>query len=517
MSRSNKDQMAEPVPSQRRKSPTLEQRVLGFIRQHHLVSGGERLLVAVSGGPDSVCLLHILVKLQEELKVKLHLAHLNHQLRGAESEADADYVADLARQLGIPATTERREVKGYQTQQRLSLEEAAREVRYSFLTEVASSIGADRVAAGHTLDDHIETILMHLTRGTGTRGLRGLQPYTEWKSKTGSLIIIRPLLEVSHEETEDYCRQHQLMPRLDASNLSLSPLRNRIRQQLLPLLKSYNPRVTEALLRTGRIASDDIDFLDEQIARLWDEIAQQRGKTIILDNQKFDPLPPTLKRYLLRASVEKLLGSAKDVEMRHIEQMMSLVTKQAGKRLSLPQGLIFSIEYNQYRLTSDLASLSPFPILGDEVPLNIPGQTSLPGWRIEATIIDPSTVKGKSEGANAPSEIITPLPLIKGKGTQGMGLIKNDFTAYLDLDKTGNKLTVRPRQRGDRFQPLGLPQPKKVGEFMIDAKIPRAWRGKIPIVCSSEQILWVVGWRIDERVKVTDTTKQVLRLKFEQS
>ena len=465
--------------------PTLEQRVLGFIRQHHLESSGEKLLVAVSGGPDSVCLLHILVKLQEELKVKLHLAHLNHQLRGAESEADADYVADLARQLGIPATIEKREVKDYQARERLSPEEAAREVRYGFLAEVTKSIGADRVAAGHTLDDHIETILMHLTRGTGTRGLRGLQPYTEWKSKTGSLNIIRPLLEISHEETEDYCQQHQLMPRLDASNLSLSPLRNRIRQQLLPLLRSYNPRVTEALLRTGRIASDDIDFLDEQIARLWDEIARQWGKTVTLDQERFDPLPSALKRYLLRASLEKLLGSAKDVEMRHIEEMMSLVTKQAGKRLSLPQGLIFSIEYNQYRLTSDLASLSPFPTLEGEVHLKIPGQTSLSGWLIEASIID------------------------RKRMTE-----EDDFTAYLDLGKSGDKLVVRSRRRGDRFQPLGLPQSKKVGEFMINAKIPQAWRGKIPIVCSPEKIVWVVGWRIDDRVKVTEGTKQVLRLEF---
>jgi len=478
--------MAEPASSQQRKPPTLEQRVLGFIEQHHLVSGGEKLLVAVSGGPDSVCLLHILVKLQEELKAKLHVAHLNHQLRGAESEADADYVSDLARQWGIPVTIERRDVTGHQARQRLSLEEAAREVRYSFLTQVAGAIGANRVAVGHTKDDHIETILMHLIRGAGTRGLRGLQPYTEWKSKTGSLIIIRPLLEISHQETEDYCRHHRLAPRLDASNLSLSPLRNRIRHQLLPLLQSYNPRVVEALLRTGRIASDDIDFLGEEIARLWDGIAQQREKTIILDKKGFDQLPPTLKRYLLRASVEKLLGSAKDIEMRHIEEMMSALDKPAGKRLSLPGGLIFSLGYDQYQLASDLAALSPLPGLEGEVQLNIPGQTQIPGWHIEATIIK------------------------RGQMTEKGG----DFTAYFDLGKTGDKLLLRPRQRGDRFQPLGLSHPKKVGEFMIDAKIPSAWRQQVPIVCSPSQILWVVGWRIDDRVKVTDNTKQVLCLEF---
>jgi tRNA(Ile)-lysidine synthase len=470
-----------------RQQPTLEQRVLHFIQRHHLVSGGDKLVVAVSGGPDSVCLLHILAKLQKELKVKLHVAHLNHQLRGAEAEADAGYVSELARRLGIPATIEGRDVKGYQAQQRLSLEEAAREVRYSFLAQVAKSIKAERVAVGHTMDDHIETILMHLIRGTGTRGLRGLQPITVWQSGANSLTIVRPLLPVSRQETEDYCHQYQLAPRLDASNLSLSPLRNRIRQQLLPLLKNYNPRIAEALLRTGRIASDDIDFVDKEIARLWDDIAQQQDKTIVLDKGRFDQLPSALQRYLLRAAVEKLLGSAKDIEMRHIEQIMAALTKPAGKRLSLPRELIFSIEYNQYLLALDLTALSPFPPLRGEFQLNIPGETRLPGWRTEATIVN------------------------REEMTEEAG----DFTAYFDLGKTGDRLLVRPRQPGDRFHPLGLDQSKKVNEFMIDAKIPRAWRQQVPIVCSPEHILWVVGWRIDDRVKVTDDTKQILCLKFQ--
>jgi len=465
---------------------SLEQRVLAFIREHRLVSSGEKLVVAVSGGADSVCLLHILVNLREELKLKLHIAHLNHQLRGNDSDADAEYVAELARKLDIPATIEKRDVKGYQKEQRLSLEEAAREVRYSFLAKLAKSIGAGRGAAGHTRDDHIETILMHLIRGSGTRGMRGLQPSTFWQSGADSLTIIRPLLEISHQETEGYCRHHNLTPRMDASNLSLSPLRNRIRQQLLPLLESYNPAVAEALLRTGRIAGDDITFLDEQVVRLWNELIQQEGKSLIVDKAGFDRLPAALKRYLLRAAVERLLGSAKDIEMRHIEEMMSLATKAAGKRLSLPGGLIFSIEYDRYLLTPDATALSPLPPLKGEFPLKIPGETLLPGWRVEATIVEREDMSQK-----------------------------DDFTAYLDPGKSGDRLIVRTRQRGDRFQPLGLAQPKKLGEFMIDAKIPQAWRGHIPLVCSEEQILWVVGWRLDERAKVDPQTKRVLRLEFE--
>jgi len=498
------------------KQPILEQRVLHFIQEHHLVSSQDKLLVAVSGGQDSVCLLHILVKLMEELDIRLHVAHLNHQLRGAEAEADAGYVSELAHQLGIPATIEQRDVKSYQARAHISLEEAAREVRYAFLAQVARSIGADRVAVGHTVDDHIETILMHLIRGTGTRGLCGLQP----KQIRNSLTIIRPLLAVSRQETADYCHHYQLAPRVDASNLSLSPLRNRIRLQLLPLLQSYNPGVAEALLRTARIASDDLAFLDRETGQLWGEVAQELENTIILDKERFLGLPSALKRHLLRASIEKLLGNLKDIETRHIEEIMNALTKPAGKRLSLPGGLIFSIEYDKYLIGADSAALSPFPSLGAEFQLKIPGETLLPGWCIEASIINrelmpEEVVKGKPEGALAPSETTIPLPLDKGKGIKGIGLINNLFTAHFDLDKTGDKLTVRPRQPGDRFQPLGMSQPKKLGEFMIDAKIPSAWRQRIPIVCSPNHILWVVGWRIDERVKVTDNTKQVLRLKFE--
>ncbi|MCK5577050.1 MAG: tRNA lysidine(34) synthetase TilS, partial [Dehalococcoidales bacterium] len=220
---------------------TLEQRVSYFVREQRLIPREQKLVVAVSGGPDSVCLLHVLVKLQKELDIKLHVAHLNHQLRGAESEADARYVADLAHRLDIPASIERRDVKAYQAQHRVSLEEAAREVRYTFLAQVAESVGAERAAVGHTIDDHVETILMHLIRGSGTRGLKGLQPLSRWQPSGVSLAVIRPLLWLSREETADYCRSHQLSPCLDASNLSLSSLRNRIRHQLLPQLQSYNP------------------------------------------------------------------------------------------------------------------------------------------------------------------------------------------------------------------------------------------------------------------------------------
>ena len=446
-------------------------------------------MVAVSGGPDSVCLLYILSGLRKELDIELHVAHLNHQLRGAESDADADYVAKLARSLGIPYTVESCDVRSYQTQHHISLEEAAREVRYNFLARVAAEVGAERVAVGHTVDDHVETILMHLIRGSGTRGMRGLLPISRWTSSAGGLTIIRPILELSREDTTAYCRQHHLKPRADASNLSTEPFRNRIRHNLLPELRKYNPQIAEALLRLARTAADDLDFIETEARRLLGAVARADGNSVVIDKKNFLDLPPALKRHLLRASIESLLGSLKDIEAAHIEDIIEALDKPAGKVIGLPYGLSFTIEYDRYVLAPDSVSLCPFPALESQFDLKIPGKTSASGWDIEASIIPPSAAKVKAGEAD-------------------------DFAACFDFDRTGNELSVRRRLPGDRFQPLGMEKPKKLNEFMIDARIPRAWRRRIPIVCSSGQILWVVGWRIDERFKVTEKTGKVLRLEF---
>jgi tRNA(Ile)-lysidine synthase len=470
---------------EKRKRP-LEARVLGFIQEHCPIPSRSQLLVAVSGGPDSVCLLHILVKLKEELGVGLQVAHLNHQLRGAESDADAQYVVNLSQGLGVQATIARHDVRAYQAQKRISLEEAAREVRYNFLASLARNIGASQIAIGHTRDDNIETILMHLIRGSGTRGLQGLAPLVTWQTAEGSITLLRPLLEVNREETQGYCQKHNLMPRLDSSNLSLSPLRNRIRLKLLPQLKSYNPRIAEALLRTACIATDDLAFLEQEGTRLFNQIALKQEDMIILDKEPFLKLPPSLKRQVLRSSLDKLIGNLKDIEARHIEEMMDVLSKPAGRRLSLPGGLTFIIEYARYLVGKDPLALSPFPPLEQEVTLAVPGKTRLPGGEIEAHIV----------------------------AREQMAEEADRFSARFDFDKTGDKLTMRSRKPGDRFQPLGLSQTKKLNEFMIDSKIPRLWRKSVPLVSSPQQIIWVVGWRIDDRVKVREETKRVLYLNF---
>jgi tRNA(Ile)-lysidine synthase len=464
-----------------------EVKVLDFIRKEGLIIPGQTVVVAVSGGADSVCLLYVLAGLQEQLPIRLHVAHLDHRLRGAASAADARYVAGLAHRLGLPATVASRDVQACRREHRLSLEEAAREVRYAFLGEVAAATGAGAVAVGHTADDHIETILMHIIRGSGLGGLRGLRPVSRRICGGRETTILRPLLVLSREETAPYCRRRRLRPRQDASNLSMEPLRNRVRLHLLPELRKYNPRIDDSLARLAQLAADDLDFIEAEADRRRPDIEGEERGLVALDREKLAALPPSLQRHLLRAAVASRLGGLKDIEAGHIEDMLEALEKPAGKVVELPGGLTFIVEHDRFLLADAGISYCPFPVLRGEAALNVPGQTVLPGWDVRAEIISPAA---------------------------GMVSSSDEFVANMDLAAAGGRLTVRARRPGDRFRPLGLGAAKDLTDFMIDAHVPRTWRRRVPVVVSPGGIIWLVGWRIDERVMVTENTTRVLRLTF---
>jgi tRNA(Ile)-lysidine synthase len=354
-------------------------------------------------------------------------------------------------------------------------------VRYNFLAETTRSVSTDTVAVGHTVDDNVETILMNLLRGSGTRGLRGLRS----RSDIFGLVVLRPLLSASRQDTARYCRQNRLEVREDTSNRSLLPLRNRIRLELLPRLKEYNLQIEDALLRAAAIATTDIDFIDKATIVARDRIVKKQNGFFILSKGRFNRLHTALKRGLLRLLMRELLGDLMDIEAGHVEGVLSSLDKQTGKKIILPGGLVFVIDYEHYILGKEPLSLSPFPFLDGEYELNIPGDTLVPNWRVTANAVDK--------------------PLSKGQ---------DRFQACLDFDKVGTKLVVRTRRRGDRFRPLGMGAETRLSCFMINTKIPQAWRDSIPLVCSEEGIVWVVGYRPDEGVKVTEDTKRALLLGF---
>ena len=329
-----------------------------------------------------------------------------------------------------------------------------------------------------------------------------------------------------------YCQEHQLEPRIDASNLSLSFLRNRCRLELLPLLREYNPNVDQALIRLAEIAKDDSSFMEQQAFQLWDKVARQEDDAVHLHKEKINALPVALQRQLLRLAIAEVLGNTKDIEVNHVEAIRSLLTKPVGRRISLPHGLACWGEYNEVVIAGGFPIIArrpehkrrslpqqsqlppcPFPPLHGEFSLKVPGETVLLGWRVIASIV--SATAGCSAEAYPWHERSKahPLSVIASGAKQS----QRSLVAEFDLQQTGAELFIRQRQPGDRFQPLGMNMPKKLQDFMVDAKIPLSWRKRIPLVCSPRQTIWLVGWRIDDRVKVTKATKEILRLEFVRS
>jgi len=460
----------------------LSAKVRSFLCDHNLT--GARLVLAVSGGPDSACLLHALTVLKEELAITLQVAHLDHGLR-EDSAADAASVAQLAEGLGLPVVIERVDVQRHRQASGQGLEEAAREVRYCFLARLARELCTPYVVTGHTLSDQVETVLLHLVRGTGLQGLVGLKPLTPLTIDGHKVILVRPLLAVKRSDTEGYCREVGIKPCQDITNRSLTPLRNRIRLKLLPQLREYNPCFDEAILRLATAAEIDLNYLEVATANVREAVVREVDGALALDKIALQGLPQALQRHLLRWALGCVRGGLEDIEARHVDNIMSSLGLSAGRRLSLPGGVILAVDYDCYWLGQADNLPNPYPVISSEYPLSIPGVTHLPGWQVDAELVS---------GQMKP---------------EGGGLV-----AYFDLDVVGRGLFTRSWQPGDRFVPLGQTQDKKLGEFMIAQKVPRRWRERIPLVVSSQQIAWLVGYRLDDRVKVTDATRHVLRLEF---
>ncbi|BAS32295.1 tRNA lysidine(34) synthetase TilS [Dehalococcoides mccartyi] len=466
----------------------LTERVSKYIKKQGLVSAGDEILLAVSGGPDSVCMLYIMHKLSREMGFSLRLAHLNHGLRAEESDRDAAYVIELASALGLPLCQQKVSVKAYQAEHHLSLEEAAREMRYAFLCRTAAEFGSAAVAVGHTLDDNIETVMLHLVRGSGTRGLQGLRPVLNRTiAGAGCLRVIRPLLCLGRAETQVYCREAGLLPRQDITNLSTEPLRNRIRLEVLPLLKTINPAFEETILRTAFIAGEEMALLDEVTSQMKAELVIRQDDVLMIEKIEMQRLHPALKRNLLRQMMEELLGGLKDIEARHIENIVQTMDKPAGRRIDLPYKLVFQVDYEHYLLGWGIDELCPYPPCQGEYRLGVGTGTFLDGWVVKTEIL--------------------PSPI-------GLDLSESSLVAYLDMDKAGTDLIVRTRAEGDQFQPLGMEDAKSLKEFMIDNKIPRNWRARVPLLISGKEILWLVGYRIGESAKVDENTRRVLRVEF---
>lgn len=444
------------------------------------------VVVGVSGGPDSLCLLNVLAR----LKFPVIAAHFDHRLR-PESEKDAAVVQAAAAALNVPVVIDHQDVRGYAGQRRLSLEEAARILRYQFLFDQAKRYSAQAVAVGHTASDQVETVLMHILRGTGLSGLKGMSFRTFFPSWDEHIPLVRPLLLLSREETLAYCEEHGLSPVFDLSNQDSVFFRNRIRNELIPFLETFNPQFQQAVLRMARILTDDDAVLQDVLAQAWQRCRpRQERESVSLSAEALLSLAPALQRGVLRKAAALVQPELRNLDYSAVERGLQWAAGPGSGQVDLVQGL---------RLVKEGAWLSvrnraPAPdeawpyLLQPEMELLAPGEVDLaPGWRMASAWQD---------AASAPTS---------------WDAQDSHWEAWLDADALSGPLRVRRPQPGDRFQPLGMGgHSLKLSDFWINHKVPRRARLNWPLLVSGDQIIWLPGFQPAHSARLQEKTRRAL-------
>ena len=462
-----------------------------FISQHKMIENGETVLVAVSGGADSLALLYGLYALRTQLSCKLHVVHLNHCLR-PDADADAEFVQQHAAHLALPCTIQRVEVPRLAKQWKLSVEATGRKARYQFYESVTTEINATKVALGHHQDDSAETVLMNLIRGSGTTGLKGIAPVRDTK-------FIRPLASFTRQQIEAFLTSIGVVPKHDTTNTDTHYLRNRIRHELIPRLESdYNPNIKTGLSRTADVLRAESEYLDTA-ARKGFEICriQNQQKNVVLDRMEFRKHHVALQRRMLRQSVSEISGDMNDLYFAHCEKMLNLIEAEASNALlALPNGLQFRRAYQQL-----IIEKKPIETGNFAYPVVTVGKTSIEVLNTEIT----------AELGNIESYPTLALPDGKFEAIFDYEKIRKVFA---EPSLEAFPLTVRNRRQGDRFQPYGMRGTKKIKDFFIDTKVPRYERDSVPLLVCGDQILWIIGYTTSDVFKIKSDTRQYLYLRY---
>jgi tRNA(Ile)-lysidine synthase len=436
-----------------------------------LIEPGDKVLVAFSGGQDSMALLELLLELRRDMPIGIVVAHFNHRLRPGAGEDEA-FAMTMAKKRRLSVVTGSRNVRLYAKRRRLNLEEAARELRYEFLRKAARKIGATKIATGHTLTDQAETVLMRLVRGTGVLGLGGIAPGPDGP-------LIRPLLEIERAETEAYLRRRGIPFRTDETNLDGRILRNRIRLETLPAFARVDPSVARHLGRLAGLARDEEELLGKVTATAWQELACRDGDVFSLDASALADLPRALARRLVRRFLSGLPGGLRGVSFEEVEDILALKDnkeKTLGKRRVVRReaGRLF------LKRPGERAPEESFEALWDgEGTIKLPGAFG----RFCGSTVERKKAK---------------LPAYDDKKR-----------VLLDAASLEFPLTVRSRRPGDKYRPLGAPGTKKLKEILRAKGIPRAKRDRLPIFLSGKHIVWVPGLPVAERHKLKPRTKTV--------
>ena len=460
------------------------------ISAYNMFQPKDSVLVGVSGGPDSVALLHFLIEIAPRFPLRLAVAHLNHSLRQEESDNEAKFVASLAETLCLPCYIEKIDVPEFQRSHRLSIEEAARRVRYRFFKDVAVKHRFDKIALGHHCDDNAELILMHLFRGSGPLGISGIPPVREGQ-------IVRPLIRLLKSEIMDFVNAKGIGYVSDTSNTDPRHLRNKIRHHLIPSLKeNYNPRISETLNRLATITRCEEEWIEDLINPIFDRmVLSLETDHIDLSVSEINETHIAVKKRIFRKAIATVKGDLRRIAFSHVDSMIRLV--ETGPRfggLDLPDGIRISRSDETIRISKEkIAGRSPDAAhpFGEKLSF-------------EYNIFEPGLFHIKEVGIRLElSEI--PLARLSDIGHAGHRV------AFFDMEKLRFPLIVRNVHPGDRFTPLGMTGTQKLKKFFINNKVSRAERSKCPVVLSRGRIIWVAGYRIDEIAKVTPFTRYILK------
>ncbi len=457
-----------------------QEKVRATVARHQLLTAGETVLVAVSGGADSVALLALLGDLRAELGVSLHVVHLNHRLR-PDADDDAVFVRDLAATFDLPATVESVDVRALAITEKRSLEDAGRTARYAFFERIASSLGARRVATAHTQDDQAETVLMRLLQGAPWEALAGIPPVRP----LGRAKVIRPLYELTRADLLGYLRARGLLWREDPTNRDRRIVRNRIRLELLPALERQHPQTRRILGLVGETVRASEEFLQDVSRMAWGRITRRHGTALALPLQEFQHYPGAVQRRLVELAIEAVAGTNRSLPRVIEERVVRLGTAgRPGREVDVGVCLV--------RCGYETLEFLPHPPASPNVhySLSVPGTVTAEAFGV--VVATEVVLRPSSDGPSATS-----------------------LEVELDAEAVGTPLQVRSWRPGDRFEPRGLGGKKKLQDVFVDAKVPRWDRPRVPLLVDGRgQIVWVVGHRIAETARVTSATTRVVRIRI---
>lgn len=500
-----------------------------FAGEHHIFAGGDHIIAGVSGGADSMCLLVLLHRLSQDMDFRLTAVHVNHQLRGSESDEDEAFVKEFCRKEQIPCVAVHAAVREYAQQHGFSLEEAGRIARYQTFYQVARKIsGTDEIpehikaAVAHQREDNAETILLNLARGSGLRGMRGIRPVS---SRFG-MTVVRPMLGLSRADIEAYLRSEGVPFRTDSSNQEDVYTRNKVRLHIIPQLQEVNSQAARHINEAAASVLEAQDFIECEAGRACGLMVDERGDGRYIDLSRFGRLHAVVKRQMIRDLVEQMAGSLKDISRIHIESVLELENKQTGRRVDLPYGIMAQRSYGNIilrkataddRLAQNMTDYARNrPAAGqDRESGDYPqGAPMAPGGaELEALVIDPSQLPAEPVRYRLWEGMEISLCLVHVNPVTRQYLIaKNEYTKAFDCAKIKGNLVLRKPGLQEEIRFSG--GSKTIRKFFTDEKVPQEERGRVLVLSDEEQIMWIIGYRMSEAYKITEMTNLALQVQI---